>query len=46
MIKKINFVLIYKFLINGSSEVVFGIKYLRTLTLWEKYKESIKKVKN
>ena len=45
MNKKNNFVLIYKFLINGSSVVMFGIMYLQTSTLWEKYKESIKRSK-
>ena len=38
-------VIIYEFLINGSSLVVFGINVLADINLWEKYKESIKKLK-
>ena len=45
MNKKFNFVLMYKFLINGSSMSVFGINVLASINFMGKYKESIKKSK-
>ena len=42
MNKKFNFVLIYKFLINGSLMVVFDVYVLANINFI--YKESIKKV--
>ena len=49
MNKKINFVLIYNFLINGSSVVVFGINVLAYINftgkIQRKYKKSQKLTK-
>ena len=45
IIKKIKFVLIYKFLINGSSVVVFGINVLAYINFMGKIRRKYQKSK-
>ena len=44
--KKINFVIIYYFVIKSSLVVVFDINILANITLMGKYQKNIIKVKN
>ena len=44
--KKINFVLIYNFLINGSSAVIFGVNVLANINFMGKIQRKYQKVKN
>ena len=43
MNKKINFVLIYNFLINGSVVVVFGVNVLATINFMGKNTKTVSK---